>query len=145
MKKRLASGLVFAMVFLTGCSYYSSSPSSTAVQSETAAISEAAPETEVEIVDLPAELYQEAVSAYANYLGYDFSVPEKMEFTIAVQVDAGDFSLGIKTKGTDDFVYPMKEFGTETDTVTLEAGDYTIVIEETKYTGNYRVTGVSTQ
>ena len=72
-----------------------------------------------EIWDLPKELYKIENSAYAQPLRYDFIVWNNTEFNITVSNESGDFKLGIKDKDTKDFVYPMKEYQSGSDTVTL--------------------------
>lgn len=97
------------------------------------------------IVDLPNELYKSDKSVSAVELRYDFIVTEKTEFTIIIAIDSGEFKLGIKNKDSKVFLYPMKEFKSETDTVTLEKGNYSVVIRKNQFTGSYHITGVPTE
>lgn len=98
-----------------------------------------------DVVNLPDELYQVDQSAYAKYLRYDFTVEKKTAMTIKVEVIAGQISFGIKDKDSENYFYDIKEFQTETDSVTLEKGAYSIVLQKIDFTGSYSVKGTPTE
>ena len=107
------------MFLLVGCTTSEYIDKSTFSEVETNTLKDNTINNNEEILDLPKELYKTENSAYAQPLRYDFIVSDNTEFTITVSNESGDFKLGIKDKDTKDFVYPMKEYQSGSDTVTL--------------------------
>lgn len=118
------------MFLLVGCTTNEYIDKSTFSEVETNTLKDNTINNNEEILDLPKELYKIENSAYAQSLRYDFIVSDNTEFTITVSNESGDFKLGIKDKNTKDFVYPMKEYQSGSDTVTLTKGNYSIIITE---------------
>ena len=133
------------MFILVGCTTNEYIDKSTLSEVETNALKDNTINNNEEILDLPKELYKIENSAYAQPLRYDFKVADNTEFTITVSNESGDFKLGIKDKDTKDFVYPMKEYQSGTDTVTLTKGNYSIIITEREFTGSYHIIGTTVE
>ena len=133
------------MFILVGCTTNEYIDKSTLSEVETNALKDNTINNNEEILDLPKELYKIENSAYAQPLRYDFKVADNTEFTITVSNESGDFKLGIKDKDTKDFVYPMKEYQSGTDTVTLTKGNYSIIITEREFTGSYHIIGTAVE
>lgn len=129
------------MFILVGCASSESIDKSSFSEVETDTSKENTINNNEEILDLPKELYRIENSAYAQPLRYDFVVADDTEFTITVSRESGDFKLGIKDRDTKDFVYPMKEYQSGSDTVTLTKGNYSIIITERNFTGSYHIIG----
>ena len=118
--KRICIFLIINLMFLlVGCTTSEYIDKSTFSEVETNTLKDNTINNNEEILDLPKELYKTENSAYAQPLRYDFIVSDNTEFTITVSNESGDFKLGIKDKDTKDFVYPMKEYQSGSDTVTL--------------------------
>lgn len=146
MKKIVICLTLALMLVLGGCTQINQLPSSETANSGSEDIS---PATEITIpnmeknsvVNLPSQLYQADQSAYAKFLRHDFKVEEKTELTITAEVTSGNLSLGIEDKDSQKYVFDMKDFQSETDSITLEKGRYTIVIEKSEFTGRYYIKG----
>ena len=144
--KRICIFLIINLMFiLVGCTTNEYIDKSTLSEVETNALKDNTINNNEEILDLPKELYKIENSAYAQPLRYDFKVADNTEFTITVSNESGDFKLGIKDKDTKDFVYPMKEYQSGTDTVTLTKGNYSIIITERNFTGSYHIIGTTVE
>lgn len=144
--KRICIFLIINLMFiLVGCTTNEYIDKSTLSEVETNALKDNTINNNEEILDLPKELYKIENSAYAQPLRYDFKVADNTEFTITVSNESGDFKLGIKDKDTKDFVYPMKEYQSGTDTVTLTKGNYSIIITEREFTGSYHIIGTTVE
>lgn len=118
--KRICIFLIINLMFLlVGCTTSGYIDKSTFSEVETNTLKDNTISNNEEILDLPKELYKIESSAYAQPLRYDFIVSDNTEFTITLSNESGDFKLGIKDKDTKDFVYPMKEYQSGSDTVTL--------------------------
>lgn len=142
--KRICMFLIINLMFiLVGCATSESIDKSSFTNVETNNSKENTSNINEEILDLPKELYQIENSAYAQPLRYDFIVAADTEFTITVSNESGDFKLGIKDKDTKDFVYPMKEYQSGSDTVTLTKGNYSVIITERNFTGSYHIIGTT--
>ena len=144
--KRICIFLIINLMFiLVGCTTSEYINKSTFSEVETNILKDNTVNNNEEILDLPKELYKIENSAYAQPLRYDFKVADNTEFTITVSNESGDFKLGIKDKDTKDFVYPMKEYQSGTDTVTLTKGNYSIIITEREFTGSYHIIGTTVE
>lgn len=144
--KRICIFLIINLMFiLVGCTTSEYIDKSTLSEVETNALKDNTINNNEEILDLPKELYKIENSAYAQPLRYDFKVADNTEFIITVSNESGDFKLGIKDKDTKDFVYPMKEYQSGTDTVTLTKGNYSIIITEREFTGSYHIIGTTVE
>lgn len=145
--KKFCFGIFLVIVFaLSGCTLIKEPSFSATASFDSQEISSKSENSSLDmernnVVDLPNELYQVDHSAYADLLRYDFSIEEKMQFTIITEVIAGNFSLGIEDRNSKDYVYDMKEFQSETDSVTLEKGKYSIETRKSEFTGSYSIKG----
>lgn len=100
-----------------------------------------------EIVDLPNELYREAPEhedktrgMSAGVLSYDFSVEETTLMDIEVENLSGVLELGIR-KAVGGWAYDQRPWDSESDSVELEPGRYTVVIHAETFQGSYHLTG----
>ena len=144
--KRICIFLIINLMFiLVGCTTSEYINKSTFSEVETNILKDNTVNNNEEILDLPKELYKIENSAYAQPLRYDFIVADNTKFTITISNESGDFKLGIKDKDTKDFVYPMKEYQSGSDTVTLTKGNYSIIIAERKFTGSYHIIGTTVE
>ncbi|MBE5981855.1 MAG: hypothetical protein E7248_00945 [Paenibacillaceae bacterium] len=144
--KRICIFLIINLMFiLVGCTTSEYIDKSTFSEVESNTLKDNTINNNEEILDLPKELYKIENSAYAQPLRYDFIVADNTEFTITVSNESGDFKLGIKDKDTKDFVYPMKEYQSGSDTVTLTKGNYSIIVTERKFTGSYHIIGTTVE
>ena len=106
-----------------------------------------APEAADEIVDLPNELYRavpehddKSLGMSAGVLSYDFAVQDTTRMDMDVENLSGVLELGIR-RAVGGWAYDQRPWDSESDSVELEPGRYTVVIHAEAFQGSYHLTG----
>lgn len=105
-----------------------------------------------DIIDLPHELYivcpefaDKNVGRTSSGLRFDFKVDEPMELSLDVRNLNGSLSLGIQNREDESWPYEKRAFTAqqETGSVTLQPGNYSVVVDADCFQGSWHILGRS--
>lgn len=107
-----------------------------------------------DIIDLPHELYivcpefaDKNVGRTSSGLRFDFKVDEPMELSLDVRNLNGSLSLGIQNREDESWPYEKRAFTAqqETGSVTLQPGNYSVVVDADRFQGSWHILGRSVE
>jgi|GEM_PF-2678805 len=146
--------ILLMLIFITSCSY---SPSKK-VENNTDASNEDVSQSNsqyiawdeyesvnTEITNLPIELYVETpqhtgnTGMYMNSQMYAFTVDAETEFALEINKQKGELTFSIRYDSPKEYIYQSGDIedGIYSDVITLEPGDYYIVMTGNKFSGSY--------
>jgi hypothetical protein len=104
-----------------------------------------------DIDNLPEEfyLYQPPINGWGGHLYYwysnSFTIEVPTEFTLVGDVQKGDMQLGIRSRDSKEYLFPLQEVGTQTTSIILEPGEYALVLKGVLSDGSLRITGAAVE
>ena len=163
MKKMLLPLVLLAALFaLSGCviglpridlpvGTQPSEAASTASNTQPPEAAASGTEDSTDIDNLPEEfyLYQPPINGWGGRVCYgysnSFTIEVPTEFTLTGDVQKGDMQLGIRSRDSKEYLFPLQEVGIQTATIVLEPGEYDLVLKGVLSDGSLRLTGAAVE